>query len=305
MNVLLVGLGSIAAKHIAALKQLAPSARIVALRSAKDAVPHPQVQNIYHLNELPFQPDFALISNPTSEHYRTIEELMSLSCPLFIEKPSLHNLSGAEQLLKKIRAQKLMTYIGCNLRFHPCVQFLKRYIVEKQPRINEVNIYAGSYLPDWRPGRDFKQIYSANPALGGGVHLDLIHELDYTFWFFGKPQQVQRILRSRSSIEIAAIDYAHYCLQYESFTAAITLNYYRKIPKRNCELVFDDDIWILDFIKGTIESKDKLIFASETDVKATYVAQMHYFLECLEKKQPTMNDIAASVEVLKICLESE
>ena len=49
-----------------------------------------------------------------------------------------------------------------------------------------VNIYAGSYLPQWRKNSNYIKSYSAFKNKGGGVELDLSHEIDYVTWLFGK-----------------------------------------------------------------------------------------------------------------------
>ena len=41
-----------------------------------------------------------------------------------------------------------------------------------------------SYLPQWRK-KNYKKSYSSNAKLGGGVSLDLSHEIDYIQWIFG------------------------------------------------------------------------------------------------------------------------
>ena len=96
-------------------------------------------------------------------------------------------LQGSETLVKRINQSNLLTYVACNLRFLECIQFLKERLDSQKKFVQEVNVYCGSYLPDWRPGKDYKTIYSAIKEKGGGVHLDLIHELDYIYWLFGKP----------------------------------------------------------------------------------------------------------------------
>jgi len=88
MRVLVIGLGSIAKKHLKALALLQPDAEIIALRSNRSSEPYPNVRDIYNWNEIAIlKIDFAIISNPSSEHKRTIEQLIPFGFPLFIEKP--------------------------------------------------------------------------------------------------------------------------------------------------------------------------------------------------------------------------
>src|SRR5690606_14944767 len=134
---------------------------------------------------------YIIISNPTFKHKETIVNLLPLGLPLFIEKPLFDKLDG-EFLLHAIKEKNLITYVACNLRFLDCLKFIKDFILGK--RINEVNIYCGSYLPDWRQGVNFREIYSANKDMGGGVHIDLIHEIDYANWIFGNPIDWRRTI---------------------------------------------------------------------------------------------------------------
>lgn len=307
MNILIVGLGSIAAKHINALKELNGQVNIFALRSKAGSDIIEGVTNIYDLEDISVVFDFAIISNPTHLHYDFIKLLADKGIDLFIEKPPVSSLDNIEELLKKVDGSNVITYVACNLRFHPCLQFLKNHLNHNQHRINEVNIYCGSYLPDWRPGKNFREIYSANPEMGGGVHLDLFHELDYAYWLFGKPCKTSSIKKNISSLEIKAYDYANYLLEYKDFTANIVLNYYRREPKRIIEVLFDDETWIVDLIKNTITGKnDSVIFSDNSfGVIKTYTDQMNYFINTLKFGKEQMNTFAESVEVLKLCLGNE
>jgi predicted dehydrogenase len=304
MNILLIGLGSIAKKHIAALRALKIDFKIYALRSNVNAEIVEGIENIFNLDDVNVVFDFAIISNPTHLHFNYIEKLALRGIDLFIEKPAIHSLENADNLLLLIRNGKIKTYVACNMRFHPCITFLKNKIDNETLRINEVNVYCGSYLPNWRPGKDFRTIYSANASMGGGVHLDLFHELDYTTWVFGLPVKSQSILRSSSSLNIDAIDYANYQLEYESFTANIVLNYYRKDAKRKIEIVFENEIYIIDLIKNVvIDKNDSIIYENSNFVISnTYKDQMNYFLDHLKSNTRPMNSFGESLEVLKICL---
>jgi predicted dehydrogenase len=182
--------------------------------------------------------------------------------------------------------------------------FLKDYLSQQKPRINEVNIYCGSYLPDWRPGPDFRNLYSAQAEQGGGVHLDLIHELDYCTWLFGLPDTMRALKTNHSSLHIDAKDYALFSLLYPGFTAGITLNYYRRDPKRQIEILTENGTLIADLLKGSITdlSNNQVIFRTSVRIEDTYLRQMEYFLEHIQNNQQPMNNADEAAAVLKLAL---
>jgi predicted dehydrogenase len=306
VNILIVGLGSIAKKHIAALKAIVPKALIFALRSSTQAEVYKGVVNIYNINEIPAGIDFAIISTPSNLHFPFIELLAKKNIPLFIEKPPVHALTNVDKLTSLIDQTSLITYVACNLRFHPCLIYLKEMLRMGHHRINEINIYCGSYLPEWRTGKDFRATYSANSLRGGGVHLDLFHELDYTIWLFGLPNKSHSILRSVSSLDIDAVDFANYILEFNHFTANIILNYYRKQPRREIEIVFKDYVLVVDLIKNVIKSDSGSYSYNAVNYSPvdTYISQLEYFIRCLKEKSQPMNSLKESIEILKICLNN-
>jgi predicted dehydrogenase len=304
MKILIVGLGSIGKKHVKAIKSILPNAEIFALRSKINAEKLPGVTNIFNLVEIASVTiDFAIIANPTSEHKRTIEQLTKYDFPLFIEKP-VSSLLDIEDLINSINSKRISTYVACNLRFLDCIKFIKEKLPQMQnKKLNEVNVYCGSYLPDWRPNIDFRKTYSAIAELGGGVHIDLIHELDYIYWLFGTPKEVKRYFRSQSSLSVSSFDYANYVLDYNGFCASVVLNYYRRDPKRSLELVFEDETWNIDLLKNQITCNNQTIFSSEQRIANTYQTQMEYFINCFSEKTKTFNTISDAYNVLKICLD--
>ena len=303
MKVLIVVLVSIAKKHITALNSIDPTIEIFALRSSKYAETFDNISNLYSYDEIIKDSfDFIIISNPTSEHRQSIEALYSQNIPLFIEKPLYHSLA-IEDLVAKIDRNKIITYIACNLRFLDSICYVNKYIKDKREKINEVNVYCGSYLPDWRKNCDYRNNYSAIPELGGGVHIDLIHELDYLYWMFGNPQKSHRIFSSKSSLEIKANDYANYCLEYPSFNASVVLNYFRRDAKRTMEIVFEDETLLVNLLTNSVHRDNKVIYESSQRITDTYKKQMEYFIHCVNEKKATFNTIKDAYNVLKIGLE--
>ena len=304
MKVLIIGLGSIAQKHIDAINKIDQSASIYALRSNTNSKSFINIIDLYNLTDVPNDIDFILISNPTSLHSKTILKVIDFNKPLFIEKPIFDSIINNEEIVRLIEKKNIKTYVGCNLRFHSALNFIKTYLNSGNSKINEVNVYCGSYLPDWRPQQDYTKSYSANQKLGGGVHLDLIHELDYTIWIFGKPINYNSIKRKVSNLSIDTFDYANYNLSYPDFNVSITLNYYRTTPKRHIEIVLENETLICDLLTSTIlNSENKIIFTdNEFDFSKTYLNQMNYFIDNLKNEYIYMNNINESFEILKIAL---
>jgi len=304
LKVLIIGLGSIAQKHIEAIKKLRQSALFYALRSSNNQNTFNDVIDIYSVADVPNDIDFFLISNPTSLHGDTIKKVLDFKKPLFIEKPLFATINNNEEIVELVNQKNIKTYVGCNLRFHPALNFLKNYLFIKNVKINEVSIYCGSYLPNWRSSQDYTKSYSAKKELGGGVHLDLIHELDYAIWIFGKPINYNSIKRKVSNLLINTIDYTHYNLSYPEFNISITLNYYRLIPKRQIEVVLENEILICDLLTSTIlNSKNEVIFQEKDfNFQKTYISQMEYFTNNLNNDIVFMNNINESFEILKIAL---
>ena len=303
MRVLIVGLGSIAKKHIAALRQLDSEIIIYALRSSVTSVEFEGVRNIYSFLELEtITLDFAIVSNPTAEHKTTIEALLPLKCPLFIEKPLFHTLE-VEEILEEIKESGMLTYVACNLRFLDCLQFVKKQLMGM--RVNEVNVYCGSYLPEWREGVNWKDVYSANKEMGGGVHIDLIHEIDYLYWLFGMPNCAHKLFRNVSSLNITAFDYANYSLEYSDFTISVILNYYRKDARRTLEIVCDKETWEVDLRANRVMKNGVVCFVAEQNIVDTYSLQMGYFVGLVkENSTVSFNSFENALDVLKICLEN-
>ena len=303
MIILIIGLGSIGKKHVDAIYALRLAVTIYALRGDESSYDsYKGVINVSSTDEIQSKIDFTIVSNITSAHEATIMNVLELQCPIFIEKPVLSELGNASIISAKLKQQNILTYVACNLRFHSGLQFLKKYLDKKNPRINEVNIYCGSYLPDWRPGIDHRNSYSANFDQGGGVHLDLIHELDYCTWLFGFPERHTSIKRKESSLSIDSIDNAIFQFLYSDFTVGINLNYYRRDPKRTLEIITSENSILLDLNSNKIQLlvSGEVLFEEPFEMKDTYTSQMRYFVDVINSIKHLTNDFDYAVKILKL-----
>lgn len=303
MKVLIVGLGSIAKKHINAIQHIDSKCKLYALRRSSATTSVEGVTNLYSLEECrAIQFDFILISNPTSEHFTTIKMFSEWGIPLFIEKPLFSQVNKeTEELVATIMKSNISTYVACNLRFLEALRFIKEKV--KHERINEVNVYCGSYLPDWRPNVDFRTVYSANAEMGGGVHIDLIHELDYVYWLFGAPNAAMNYFSNKSSLSISAHDYANYLWKYNEFNVSIVLNYYRRTPKREIEIVTDQSCYTVDLLNNVVYKEKEVVFSHQNRIIDTYISQMLFFMEQIVQNKVVMNDINEANKILKLCMQ--
>ncbi len=304
MKILIIGLGSIAKKHILAISTLIPNSIFFALRSNNNSNYYENVNNIFEIHQIPKDINFIIISNPTSLHSSAIKDILFLNKPIFVEKPVFNNILENVELLDLIKNSGLKTYSACNLRFHPSIIFIKNFLEKNSKKINEVNLYCGSYLPSWRRDTNYTESYSAKPNMGGGVHLDLIHELDYAIWLFGFPLNYNSTKRKISQLNIDSIDYCNYNLKYFQFNLSIILNYYRITPKREIEILFEDDIFICNLLNSEIRnSKNEIIFIDKSySINITYLKQAEYFINNLNNDKPYMNNIEEAFDILKIAL---
>lgn len=300
MRVLIVGLGSIGKKHVAALQALNVDADIFALRSKKESDKIPGVTNILSLEELSGAVDFVIISNPTNLHLETIKRFAELKVPLFIEKPLVRHLSEIDEVLAVVQAAGVPTYIGCHMRHHPCLKFLHKRL--DPTTVQSAVVYCGSYMPEWVPGRDWKTIFRANEEMSGGVHLELIHEMDYVTWILGMPTSVKSHLERTGTLGVDVVDRAHYDLNFQNASATIDINYLDRIPRRTFDLKLANEIWHVDLLQFTVHSGDQEIFHSNSTIRDVYREQMEYFLNCLAQGIPPMNSVQEAAKVLTLAL---
>ena len=121
--------------------------------------------------------------------------------------------------------------MGYNLRFNAIINFLKKKI--KSKKIWNVNVFNGSYLPKWRSNIDYRKSSSAKKNLGGGVLLDLSHEIDYVQWLFGKIKIQYCKSKKLSNLNIETDDFLSLTGKTEKVPSIqIILNYFTREPTR-------------------------------------------------------------------------
>ena len=157
---------------------------------------------------------------------------------LFIEKPLTHRPEGIAELAGLLKRHNCVSLVGCNMRFHPGPAQVKRFIEEgRLGKVLFARIHAGSYLPEWRPGTDYRQNYAAKAETGGGCMLDCIHEIDLARWYLGEVEEVMACAAHLSRLEIDTEDYAFLLLRHENGAVSeVHLDYLQRSYERGCQI---------------------------------------------------------------------
>jgi len=250
------------------------------------------------LNDTPILENYdaVFITNPTSAHYATIQRFAGSARAMFIEKPVFDNPSvniGALDL-----RQDCIYYVACPLRYHPVINYVRTHISCKDAYA--VRAICSSYLPDWRPGTDYRTCYSAFQSMGGGVDIDLIHEWDYLTYLFGVVRTGFAIRNKLSCLEIDSNDIAIYIAQTEHTTIELHLDYFGRKSFRQIQIFLPDDTVDCDILTGNIYwrvSGKHICLDSDRD---TYqMAELNHFLEILDGKCSNDSKIIDALRVLR------
>lgn len=248
---LVVGYGSIGARHARILSEMGHSVAVVSRRS--NIFPKCYDSLEVAINE--FQPEYIVIANETSQHVSALHEIIGSghSGPLLIEKP-LRTIDEA-QTIDIDALQKQNIFVGYNLRFSPALSELKSLVAERS--IYSVQIHCGSYLPDWRPGQDYRKTSSARRSSGGGVLYDLSHEIDYANWLFGCWTKVAAVVESSGLLEIDTEDSVSILAASERCSAiTVTMNYLDRPAYRTIRVTTDAGAYLLDLLSGELTDPD-------------------------------------------------
>ncbi len=306
MMALIIGMGSIGQRHFKNIRSLAPNIALILSRKNpnknSDTNPYP-VKTYYSLNEaLTNSPDFAIICNPSSLHFETLIPLIKTKIPIYIEKPVLTQQNQIGQLTSLLESSNYSetTMVGCNLRFLPSLLKVRDLIKSNVlGKIVRASFSVGQWLPDWRPSQNYRSSYSAQKSMGGGVIMDLIHELDMARWLFGEFDTVKSLKGKFSSLEIDSEDTAIILLgkQTGSPLVTVSMDYVSRQLNRRYEIVGEKGTLIWDLPKKSLDLvlpdcvKSINCGPMGFDVSQTYFTAMKEFLDAVRTKSQTSQDI--------------
>lgn len=321
MKIAVVGLGSIGRRHIKNLKTIDPSFEIAVLRRHSQSADAGDVADLVsciffeEAQALAWAPAVVVIANPAPWHIPAAMAFARGGAHVFIEKPLSVSLAGIDDLAHVCRAKNLTAMVGYVLRFSPPLIALKKAIDQGMiGAVLSLQAHVGRYLPQWRPGGDYRDQVTARRELGGGVILELSHDIDYVRWLAGEVMEVGALAQKVSALDIDVEDLAEIHVRLKNGALAhIHLDMLDHAGRRGCRVIGS---------KGTLEwesqgadhcvrvwtgteSKWQTLYAvKDLDTNVMHIAQWRHFLDCVTRGRQPLVGLEEGARVLRIALEA-
>src|ERR1700737_1585986 len=311
----IAGLGYIGRMHYQAARHL-PGVRVVAAadsRAQEIENEFPELkftdsyENLLNDNRL----DALIICVPTYLHERFVVEAATRSRHILCEKPFAIDSNAAGRMLDIVKRAGVVFMVSQVLRFWPQYVRIKELVGQQQlGTIRSLSAYRLARYPSWSE-------WFRDPAKSGGCLLDMqVHDVDFIFWMFGHPCQVQSFgLRSANG----AWEHVHTILTYADMVSSVESSHImpaswpftsgiRVVGRLGAvEYNFRSQLDVAGS-RGS-EGFNKTMFynangvVDELDVRAgdMFVSQLRNFLECVENRETRMIcPPEESYEVMKI-----
>ena len=293
-NFLIAGFGSIGKRHRNILRTLFPCLNLKILKS-HNLIVDKEYQNEIFLNiddARLFKPDVTVVCSPALTHVFIAQIFADIKSNVFIEKPISTSPDGIKHLIRTCEENRRVLQVGYNLRFSESLQKFKEIVESgKLGGLQRIECEAGQYLPDWRPESDYRLGVSARKELGGGVLLELSHEIDYIRWIFGEVNWVSGKLSTESNLEINVEDTARFKMglsainDLNGLVADVTLDFVRRTPTRFCRVYgsMADLEW--NGLTGVVsifvhnQSRWENIYTDPNDLSKTYEFEWLSFID--------------------------
>ena len=297
---LVVGAGSAGSRHARLLRDLGAdvtvtdpdAARFAAIEGVRSFVTGDATWDGY---------DGIVIAGPSVFHASQAEAALATGAAVLVEKPLAVTARDAARVAER-GGSRLM--VGYNLRCHAPVTAVLAHARTIGP-LRYVHAWCGSYLPDWRPGTDYRTSYSARADLGGGVLLDASHELDLVVELLGTGVSVlgSRVERA-GDLELDVEDTAVALLVGPTGTlATVELDYLSPTYRRGIEVVGRDGTARYDWASGVLETTGSERSGREqvdTDVLDSYRRQAERFVELIDDGTAAPCGGPAGAEVVRL-----
>lgn len=231
MRVLVIGSGSIGRRHHDNLQTLGASSRLVSWREA----------GLGGALAAMTDAEAVVVATATDIRLPLIEAAAARGLPMYIEKPLAFRPSEVEAIAGAAAPVAERSMLGYMLRYHPAVRALAAMELSD---VFQFALTIGHDVTQWRANWRFSDSYAAR-ADGGGVLLDLCHELDLAACLF--PGLEATRVESLGHPAFPGVDFAsRVSLRRQGLVGDVSMDYltpllHRRTVVRGTERMLDFD----------------------------------------------------------------
>tara|TARA_S200000501_G_C20864122_1_gene761166 strand:+ start:198 stop:1193 length:996 start_codon:yes stop_codon:yes gene_type:complete len=310
-KILICGLGSIGRRYLRIINQNMPDIKIAVMRSGYGPFCE-EVKLIDHqtsnLEEsIAWGPDAAIISSPANLHVDQAITLGVSRVPCLIEKPLGSGDESFDKWEKIVHLSEIVPMLmGYIHRHDPCTMLVKKKLEENLlGNVIEADFHCGSWLPKWRPEIDYLKSVSANKALGGGVLLELSHEIDIANMLLGPIKLKYANLKPSGLLPIDVEDRAYLIAENsKGVLISIRINFCSEPSSRKAIIRGEKGAIIWDIALGKLEirnDKDVIYqYKNMLDRDSLFLIQIKHFMDCVFNNQNPKCSVAEGKYALEI-----
>ncbi len=308
-NFLIIGFGSIGRRHTRNIKHLYPNSKIYLISKTPTNIF--KEENLIYKRikfkdlDLIKNKMIVFICNTPNLHLKTANKFINLKYSIFIEKPISSNIVGLNNFISNMRKNKIVCHLGYQFRYHPLILNVKKLLDKKKfGEIISVQIKCSSFLPSWRSGGNYKNEISANKNLGGGVLLELSHEIDYAYFLFGNFKTVSSHIFKTKFLEINSEDSIDFILNNKNFNCNIHLDFHSRYKERYIKINLTKATIKVDLIKNKVfifnDSKIKEVNCEKNTYDKIYLNEIKDFVKNIKKNNYENKILKDSYFIMKI-----
>ena len=244
MRVLVIGAGSIGRRHAENLDTLGVAADLVSWRgySAQMLAARLALGDVQGV----------VIATATQIRLALITVCAAANVPFYVEKPLAFSTAELALIASAAAPVAQQSVIGFMMRYHPAFRYLAGADLSDTYRFG---FEIGHDVTQWRQNWTFSQSYASQPK-GGGVLLDLCHELDMAACLF--PGLALAGVDSLGHAAYPGVDVASQIrLTSPSTLGQVAMDYLAPISTRRIALHGTDRLYDFDFANAHYEIRGK------------------------------------------------
>ncbi len=301
-NVLVIGSGSIAQKHITNLIEL--NYKVEVFSESRNRVNHiKNSKKIHYLKNLDNLEkfEFVILANATYKHLKYLKLITDRKKHIYCEKPIFFRKFNYSKIRKNLIKNNVLFFSGYQLLRHEKISYLKKIL--KNEKIISFLFEVGYDFKKWRKKQSFSKNYFLEKKKGGGVIFELIHEINLIQNLIGKIEYIKTIKKNikTNQIEDLAISMikTNNGIVGSLYQDMISQKYFRSY-----KIITTKKIIILDIAnsKMIINNKIDKIDNKKNSQKELLKKNIKLFSKLIKKKN-TLKFFDESIIDLKIALK--